>query len=75
MLDSCLYEVKFGDGHLTEYSANILAEYMYICTNDEGQQILILNEITNHKHDGRAVHKEYEEAGKTKKKTTRGGHY
>ena len=72
MLDSRIYEVQFPDGHLEEYAANLIAESMFARTNEEGHQMLILDEISDHKKDGRAVSSDDASASKTKRKTTRG---
>ncbi len=45
ILDTCIYEVTFPDGHSAEYSANTIAEYLYSQIDSEGQQYVLMDEI------------------------------
>jgi hypothetical protein len=49
LLDTHTYEVEFPDGEVAEYSANIIAENMYIQCDTEGNQYLLLNKIIDWK--------------------------
>jgi len=48
LLDTHQYEVIFGDGSISEYSANLVAENMMAQSDSEGQRQMIFNEITDH---------------------------
>ncbi len=56
ILDTRVYEVEFGDGHVEEFAANVIAESIYSQVDDEGNEFLILKEISDHKKDATAVH-------------------
>ena len=58
ILDTRVYEVQFPDGHLEEYSANVIAESMYSQVDDEGNQFLLLQEIVDHRKDSQALSKD-----------------
>jgi len=45
ILDTCIYEVTFPDGHSAEYSANTIAECLYSQIDSEGQQYVLMDEI------------------------------
>jgi hypothetical protein len=47
--------VEFSDGYELEYAANIIAESMYAQAGTDGNQYLLLAEITGHKKDSTAV--------------------
>ena len=49
ILDTRIYEVKFGDGEVLEYAANVIAENIYSQVDDEGHYQLLLDEIVDHK--------------------------
>jgi len=53
ILDTC--DVKFLDGHVEEFVANVIAESLYSQTDDEKNQYLIMQEITDHHKDGSAL--------------------
>jgi hypothetical protein len=55
LLDTCIYEVKFPDGHTENFATNIIAENIYSQIDAEGNQYLLLSEIMDHKHDGSAI--------------------
>jgi len=44
-LDTRLYQVIFPDGETAEYSANVIAECLYLQVDDEGNQFLLMDEI------------------------------
>ncbi len=45
ILDTRLYQVIFPDGETAEYSANVIAECLYLQVDDEGNQFLLMDEI------------------------------
>jgi hypothetical protein len=49
------YEVEFTDRSREKYQANIIVENMFAQVDSEGNQYLLLKEITNHKHDNSAI--------------------
>ena len=57
MLDSTVWEVKFSDGTLQDYTANEIAENIYADTDDDGWSISasILVRIVDHKADASAL--------------------
>jgi len=58
ILDTTQWEVEFSDGSEGTYSANVIAENMYAQVDDEGHEMMLLSEITEHKSDGSAVSKD-----------------
>ena len=48
ILDTGLHEVRFDDGKMAAYSANIIAENIYKQVDDEGQSWVIMDEIVDH---------------------------
>ena len=55
LLDTREYEVEFTDGAIERYQANIIAENMFAQVDDEGNQFLLLKEITDHWKDHTAI--------------------
>jgi len=55
LFDTREYEVEFTDGTHEKYQANIIAENMYAQVDDEGNEFLLLDEITDHKSDDSAI--------------------
>jgi hypothetical protein len=55
LLDTRVYEVEFPDGHREEYAANMIAESIYAEVDPEGNQYLIMDEITGHQKDENAI--------------------
>jgi len=55
ILDTRIYEVQFPDGYVLDYAANIIAESIYLQVDDEGNQLLLLQEIIDQKKDDLAV--------------------
>jgi len=55
ILDTCIYELQFPDGHMEKFAANVIAEYLYSQIDNEGNQYLIMQEITDHHKDGSAI--------------------
>jgi hypothetical protein len=57
LLDIRVYEVEFLDGHIKEYAANRIAESIYAEVDPEGNQFLLMDEITGHQKDENAIEK------------------
>ena len=55
LFDTREYEIEFTDGSRDKYQANVIAENMYAQVDDEGNQYLLLQEITDHKSDNSAI--------------------
>jgi hypothetical protein len=49
MFDTQEYMIKFTDRTHEKYQANVLAKNMFTQVNSEGNQFLLLQEITDHK--------------------------
>jgi hypothetical protein len=47
--------VQFPDGHTEEFAANTIAENIFSQVDEEGNQYLLLEEITNHRRNGSAI--------------------
>jgi hypothetical protein len=58
ILDTREYEVQFPDGSMDVYTANIIAENLYSQVMDDGSEMVILEEIIDHRKDGSAVSKD-----------------
>ena len=58
LLDTRVYEVEFPDGTLKEYNANNIAESLYSQVDDEGNEFILLDEITDHRKDDTALTEE-----------------
>jgi hypothetical protein len=44
-----VYQVKFPDGEIAEYAANVIAENMYAQCDPDGNQYMIMDAIVDHK--------------------------
>jgi hypothetical protein len=55
LFDTREYEIEFTDGTREKYQANIIAENMYAQVDSEGNQYLLLQEITDHRSDNSAI--------------------
>ena len=55
LFDTWEYEVESTDGSHEKYQVNIIAENMFAQVDSEGNQNLLLKEITDHKHDNSAI--------------------
>ena len=56
LLDSREYECLLEDGTLYRYNANVIAENIFAQCDDEGRMHAVLQEITDHRKDRRAIH-------------------
>ena len=55
LFDTQEYEVEFADGTREKYQANIIAKNMFAQVDSEGNQYLLLKEITDHRSDNSAI--------------------
>jgi hypothetical protein len=55
LFDSREYEIEFADGTRDKYQANVIAENMFAQVDSEGNQFLLLQEVTDHKKDHSAI--------------------
>jgi hypothetical protein len=55
LLDTREYECELEDGTMMRYNANVIAENIFAQCDDAGRQQAILDEIIDHKRDGRAL--------------------
>ena len=53
--DTREYDIEFTDGSVDKYTANVMTENMFTYVDDEGNQYLIMNEITYHRKDNTAI--------------------
>ena len=49
LLDTWSYTVEFKDGNMTKLTANLIAEAMYSQCDPEGNQYILLEDITDHR--------------------------
>jgi len=49
ILDTRVYQVQLPDGHVEEFSANIIAECIYSQLDNEGRQYVLIDSIIDHK--------------------------
>ena len=57
-VDSREYKVMFDDGTVKEYSANVIAENLITVSGDESYSNHFLNEIVDHRKDGKSISKD-----------------
>ena len=55
LFDTREYNFDFTDVSVDKYTSNIIAENMFTQVDDEGNQYLLINEITNHRKDNAAI--------------------
>ena len=55
IIDTGTYEVKFEDGSMSTYSANVIVESIYAQCDDEVHQYLLFGSILDHKTDGHSL--------------------
>ncbi len=48
IFDTSIYMVGFPDGHVEEFSTNMIAECLYSQVDQEGNQYLLMDEIVDH---------------------------
>lgn len=57
ILNTRIYLAEFPDGHIVEYSANIIAKAIYNSLNDDGIEELLFKEIVAHRSNVKAITK------------------
>lgn len=57
-LNTAVYDVKFPDGAIKQYSANIIAENLYSQVDMDGHTSLVLESIVDHRKDETAIKNE-----------------
>ena len=55
LLNSIIYDVKFPDGEVKEYAANVIAQNMYSQVDENGKSSLLLDSILDHAKNASAV--------------------
>ena len=55
IFDTCLYEVKFPGGEITELAVNIIAESMYAQCDVDGNEYILLEAFVYHRKNGSAL--------------------
>ncbi len=50
ILDTREYTVTFNDGDVTNLTANLIAESMYAQCDPDGNQYVLLDSLTDHRH-------------------------
>ena len=58
MLNTLVYECEFSDGTTKEYAANIIAENIFLDSDQDGHRDRMMVGIVDHKRSGEAVRKE-----------------
>ena len=58
VLDTRQYEIELPNGEINTYTANLIAESMYSQVDEQGRNLMLLHEITDHSTDGKAVTKD-----------------
>ena len=53
--DTSEYYMEFTDGSVEKYTANVISENMFTQVEDEFNQYLLINEITDHRKDNTAI--------------------
>jgi len=49
ILDTRLFEVEFADGHISEMTANSIAQNLFAQVDQEGHRLVLLDEIVDHR--------------------------
>ena len=57
ILDTRSYEVEFPDGDVAEFTANVIAENMFLQCDGAGNQYRLMSGIVDHKSNNKAVSK------------------
>ncbi len=76
LLDTGKYEVEFNDGYVETYSANQIAEGIFAQIDEEGREFALIDEIVDHRSNGKAIQKDdafiMHNGRKTPRRTTQG---
>jgi hypothetical protein len=72
-----MYEVELADGTTEEYYANVIAENLFAQVDSEGNQYVLMKEISDHRKDDSAIPasdgwKTMPNGQRSRRKTTRG---
>ena len=54
-MDTTVYDVMFPDGSVSQYTANVIAESIHSQVDAEGHRYQILDHISDHRKDGKAL--------------------
>ena len=68
LLDTCVYEVQFQDGSISEYVANLIDENLYSHIDPYGNEFLLLNDILDHRSTDKDAKPEYAFEGEPAKR-------
>jgi uncharacterized protein YfiM (DUF2279 family) len=55
LLDTRKYEVELEDGMTEEFNANVIAKNLFLQVDSEGNQYVLMREISDHRKDESAV--------------------
>ena len=55
LFDTREYDIEFTDGSVEKYTANVIAENMFAHVDDEGNQYLLMHNITDHRKKNTAI--------------------
>jgi hypothetical protein len=55
LLDSRVYEVTFSDGHVGEYSTNVIAENIFATVDEDGFETKIFKDILDHRYNPNTI--------------------
>ena len=58
LLDTREYSVEFLDGHQESLTANTIAQHLFSEVDEEGRRHILLDDITDYRKDGKAIHKD-----------------
>jgi hypothetical protein len=60
ILDTRVYEVSFTDGHVGEYTTNVIAKNIFSTVDDQGHDILLFHDIVDHHWDKMVIITQWE---------------
>ncbi len=69
LLNTRIYLAEFPDGHIVEYSANMIAEAIYNEIDDNGVEEILFDSIIGHEQDKTAISKAEADAILTNERT------
>ena len=55
IFDTREYDIEFTDGSVNKYTSDVIAENMFEQVDDEGNQYLLMNKITDHRKNNTAI--------------------
>src|SRR5210317_776314 len=71
-LDTSIYEIKWEDGRVGHYRANEIVESLIMNVDKEGNTLLHVKEIVDHRHDASAIKTDDVMLNGKKRRTTKG---